>query len=135
MKGTFLMTAAAALGLLAQATASAYTTHPSISIVPLSSSHVAVSNSRPGCDVAAGVDGAPYFEMPTIAADEGLHGMAQVKIDLTSDGSLAQEALYSSSGNHWLDNAALKSARLTKFTPETIGCERVAGSYLYDVEF
>jgi TonB family protein len=135
MKSPFLIAAVAALGLSAQATASAYTTEPAITLIPLSQSHVAVSSSRPGCDAAAAVDGIPFYEMPAIAEGMGVHGTSQVKIDLTSDGSLAQEQLYTSSGNQFLDNAALKSARLTKFTPEIISCESVAGSYLYDVEF
>jgi TonB family protein len=137
MKGTLFVAVVASLGFLAQATASAYTTaRPAVSLVPLSPVHVAVSAEHTaGCNVAAGVDGSPYFEMPEIASDMDEHGTAKVKIDLTSDGNLAQEELYSSSGSRWLDRAAMRSARLTKFTPEIVGCQRVAGSYLYEVEF
>jgi TonB family protein len=136
MKRTFLVATAAVLGLLAQATASAYAaTGPAISLVPLSPVHVATSAEAAGCNVSAAVDGPPFFEVPDIASAMDAHGTAQVKIDLTSNGSLAHEELYSSSGNRWLDNAAMRSARLTTFTPEIIDCQRVAGSYLYDVEF
>ncbi len=107
---------------------------PAITMVPFSH-HVAVVSSRPGCDVAAGVDGTPFWQMPTMAAELGASGVSQVKIDLDASGNLIGARLYAGSGNALLDDAALQSARLTRFTPETSNCERVAGSYLYDVEF
>jgi TonB family protein len=116
--------------------ASALTTAtPSITLVPLSAPHVAVVEGRPGCDAPAAVDGNPFFEMPTIAADMGISGTSQVKIDLTSDGKLAAAQLFESSGNRWLDQAALRSAKMTRYTSETVSCEHVAGSYLYEVQF
>ncbi len=88
-----------------------------------------------GCNADAAVSGSPYFEMPQIASEMGASGIAQVKIDLTSSGSLAAAQIFSSSGNFWLDDAALRSARLTQYTSQTINCEHVAGSYLYEVDF
>jgi TonB family protein len=127
---------AAALVLASQvAPASAYSTaSPYVKIVPFSP-RVAVAGAPARCNAPAAIDGDAYFEMPTIAAVEGVSGLAQVKIDLTSAGNLASAQMFSSSGNRWLDRAALLSARLTRFTAETVSCERVAGSYLYEVEF
>ncbi len=130
--------AAAALLALASQTLPAFafnTYQPTVKLIALSPAQVAVISSRPGCTASAGINGTPYFEMPTIAQEMGLSGIAQVKIDLSSSGNLAASQLFSSSGSRWLDAAALQSARMTRFTPETSNCVHVAGSYLYQVEF
>ncbi len=93
---------------------------------------VAIGNA---CVAPAGVYDHPYYDRPPITDELGAHGTAVVKIDLSATGMLAHEELYASSGNWWLDDAALRSARLTRFTPEVIGCRGVAGSYLYRVDF
>jgi TonB family protein len=128
--------AAAVLALASQATpALAFSTaSPSFKLVPLiANTHLGVSGS--GCNEDAGISGAPYFEMPVTAWAEDVSGIAVVKIDITSKGDLAAANLFSSSGNYWLDQAALRSARLTHYTPEVVNCEQVAGSYLYEVDF
>jgi TonB family protein len=112
----------------------ANTAAPVIKIVPLSQTQGAFT-AGDGCNVPAAVDGVPYFDMPQIAADQGVSGTTQIKIDLTSKGSLAGASTYRSSGNRWLDEAAMRSARLTRFTAEVSNCQRVAGSYLYVVDF
>lgn len=111
------------------------TAHPSIQLVQLSPAGVAVVGAPSKCDTPAAIDGTPFFEMPQIAAEQDVSGQASVKIDITSGGALANEKLYSTSGNRWLDEAALLSARLTRYVPEMVNCEHVAGSYLYEVEF
>jgi TonB family protein len=132
----FLVTVlAASMGMVCQAAQASENSAPSITLAPLSSSKVAVSGGIAGCNTAAAVDGIPYWEMPTIAQVEGVHGTASIKIDLTSSGTLAAERIYESSGNASLDLAALKSARMTKFLPQKVGCESVSGSYLYEVDF
>jgi TonB family protein len=97
--------------------------------------HIAIANAGRGCDVPASVDGTPYLQMPTIAEELGVSGIVQVKIDLSSAGNLSNAAIFSSSGNSALDEAALQSARMTRFTSEVAHCRHVAGSYLYQVEF
>ncbi len=97
--------------------------------------HVAIAGVSRGCNAPAGVDGTPYWRMPTIAENEGVSGIAQVKIDLTSAGELTNATIFSSSGNPVLDQAALESAHMTRFTSEVANCKHVAGSYLYQVEF
>ncbi|MBV8148748.1 MAG: TonB family protein [Candidatus Eremiobacteraeota bacterium] len=87
------------------------------------------------CDAPAAVYGSTYADMPPIGDELGASGTAVVKIDLSASGMLAHEELYSSSGNWWLDDAAMRSVRLTRFTPEIRGCRRVAASYLYEVDF
>jgi hypothetical protein len=126
--------AAVSLALILQAIpAFAFSAQPTMRLIPLST-HVAVTGANPGCDAPAKLD-EPFFLMPGIAAEEGATGTAQVKIGLTSGGSLAGEQLYATSGNRFLDEAALLSARMSRYTAETIGCEHVSGSYLYEVIF
>jgi TonB family protein len=86
-------------------------------------------------DIPASIAGYAYFEMPSIAAAQGVSGSASVKIELAPNGSLVSNNLYASSGNPWLDAAALRSARLTHFTSELRGCRHVGGSYLYTVDY
>lgn len=107
---------------------------PTITLVPLSP-HVAVVSHKPGCDADAAVSGTPYFEMPEIAQEMGIGGTSAVKIDLAANGDLRSASLFESSGNRWLDNAALRSARMTRYSSESIDCRHVAGSYLLNVEF
>jgi TonB family protein len=97
--------------------------------------HIAIASASRGCNAPASVDGTPYWQMPTIAEQEDASGIAQVKIDLTSAGKLAGASIFASSGNPILDQAALQSARMTRFTSEVANCKHVAGSYLYQVEF
>jgi TonB family protein len=131
-----LAIAAVSLALVTQATpAPALTkTSPSIRLIPVSPLHVSV-NAPARCDAPASVDGQPFFEMPTIAKEQGVHGTTNVKITLMSNGSLAEAELFSSSGNPWLDDAAVLSARMTSFTSEVANCEHVSGTYLYEVTF
>jgi TonB family protein len=127
---------AATLAALCQPPAQAFEKSvPSISLVPFASREVAAAGTFAGCNTAAAIDGSPYWDMPPIAQAQDVHGTASIKIDLTSSGALAAEQVYASSGDPVLDRAALKSARLTKFVPEKVNCERVAGSYEYDVDF
>lgn len=131
MKYVLAMTAA--LMLAASAVPSLAST--SVSLVSLTPAHVAAVSHRPGCDAPATVDDMPFVEAPRIAAEQGVTGTAQVKIRLTAAGKLAASEMFSSSGNPWLDEAALLSARMTRYSAELVNCERVGGSYLYQVDF
>jgi TonB family protein len=128
--------AAAALilcGTTGQVAAS--TSAHTIYLLPLSATGVAVSSTGKRCFAPAAVDGEAYWQAPMIAAEQGVGGIVQVRIDLNSAGTLTNEGIFASSGNLFLDDAALRSAVLTKFVPEVANCERVGGSYLYEVDF
>lgn len=107
---------------------------PSVSLTPLAP-RLGVVSGPGSCERAASLNGTPYFVKPTIAEEQGIGGIAQIRLDLTAGGNLSGESIYASSGNHWLDEAALTSARMTRFTPELVDCKPVGGSYLYTVEF
>ena len=123
--------AAFALAVQAPLTAPAAT----VSLTSLAPAHVGVASSSQGCEKAASLNGSPYFVKPTITEEQGIGGVARIRIDLTQAGEVARESVFGSSGNHWLDEAALTSARMSRFTPELVNCKPTAGSYLYSVEF
>ncbi|HEX3463507.1 MAG TPA: energy transducer TonB [Candidatus Elarobacter sp.] len=62
-------------------------------------------------------------------------GTTSVKVDLTAGGTILGASVVRSSGNVWLDSAALRATRLSSFRPEIRNCSPVAGSYIYVVQF
>lgn len=91
--------------------------------------------AAPVCDANAAIDTAPFIDPPRIAAEMGVSGVTTLSIDLTAAGSLSGVRILTSSGNPILDEAALRSTKLTRFTPEIRNCQSVAGSYLYQIRF
>jgi TonB family protein len=85
-------------------------------------------------NVSAKVD-EPFYDMPGIAAMQGASGTSTVQIDLNPTGELTAQTLYASSGNEWLDRAAMQSARMSHFSAEVRNCSHVAGTYLFAVAF
>jgi TonB family protein len=83
----------------------------------------------------AALAGDPFFEMPHFAEEAGSSGTSVVEIDLLPSGALKHYALKQSSGNRVLDDSALRTARMTKYQPETQDCVAIAGSYLLVVDF
>lgn len=82
------------LAIAAQAVAAlACSTEPSVKLIPLSPVHVAALGERPGRGAPAKVDDV-FFEMPAIAGEEGVSGIAQVKIDLTAAGNIGRRATF-----------------------------------------
>jgi protein TonB len=119
------------LALALSATAGAAT----IRLVPLSPPVIGASTTAcAAAFVPAAVDAAPV-EVPVIAAGQGAHGIAQVRIALDASGRLTKDSVLSSSGNRWLDRAALKAARLSRYSAEVRDCERVGGEYALVVDF
>jgi len=62
-------------------------------------------------------------------------GTALVKVDLLPSGALANASIYKSTGNPYLDRAALTAIRLSGFRPEVRDCTEIGGSYLVTVAF
>jgi TonB family protein len=107
-----------------------------INITPLAATPATVGVAG-GCvsDRAAAIAGTPYFEMPAIAREQRATGESRVRIDLTATGALRSAVLASSSGNRWLDRAALATARMSRYVPEVRNCAAVSGAYLISVQF
>lgn len=83
----------------------------------------------------AAILGVPWDETPSIAQGQGVSGVSVVEIYLQPSGSLTHYTLAHSSGNRWMDDAAMRTARQTQYAPETQNCSPVAGSYLLEVDF
>ena len=86
-------------------------------------------------DRDAAITGPAFVEYPAIAQMQGVGGETLVRVDLSSAGNLRGVSLDQSSGNRWLDGAALAVARTIRFTPEIANCLPVAGSYALSVRF
>jgi TonB family protein len=129
-------TAAAFLSLTAVSSAVTVTLGPND---PHNASQAIVATSgnascrSPHTDAA--LRGMPSYEMPTIAQEQGASGVSVVEIELNADGALARYRLAGSSGDRWLDQAALRTARMSQYQPETQNCAPIAGSYLLEVDF
>lgn len=124
---------AVALGALAGAPAAAATVTVTPLLVAQTTLPVLV-NACASPNVPARVAEA-FVQAPTIALEQGVSGTATVRIELDAKGGLRSHALAGSSGNPWLDAAALQSARMTRFASETRDCKAVGGTYLYAVAF
>ena len=74
-------------------------------------------------------------EIPQMAREQGLSGVAQVQVDLSASGQVLSAKIFASTGSSLLDNAAVDAARRTTYSPKIVDCGRVPGSYLYRVEF
>lgn len=120
-----------ALALVLSAAASAAT----VRLVPLGAQSTGVS--RTGCiaeAVPASVTAAPV-ELPEIAAQMKVAGVSEIRVDLDPRGALASASLLRSSGNRWIDQAALRTARLSAYGAEVRACERVGGRYALVIDF
>lgn len=94
-----------------------------------------ISATLNACSSAASVAVAAPAVLPTIAAGQGITGVAAVRVTLDRRGALTGASVLASSGNPWLDRAALSAARLSRFSPEVRDCERVGGEYAFLVDF
>jgi TonB family protein len=106
-----------------------------VTLIPLSSLHAGVASAISRCNKPAALDGEMYVDVPNIDILQGVTGTTLVRIDLNAKGVLTGESLFSSSGNPWLDRAALASPKAARFIPEMMNCTAVGGSYLYEVDF
>ena len=93
---------------------------------------------KPACsapDVPAKAIDPVTPEEPPFARDEGLTGMAKIRVDLDATGSVVGASVYASTGSAQLDQAALQAAKQTRYAPEQTDCKDVPGSYLFTVQF
>jgi TonB family protein len=115
---------------LALTTAAAAAT---VRLAPLAGSTVGATLS--GCSAPASITFAAPADVPAIAAGQHATGIATVRVELDGRGGLSTASVLESSGNRWLDRAALGSARSSRYAPEVRGCEHVGGAYAFVVDF
>jgi TonB family protein len=91
------------------------------------------SCANPNADATATQKVVP--DMPDVARQMGATGTAQIKVTLDASGNVTGTAVYKSTHNTALDQAALQAAQQSKYAPEVKDCVKVGGSYLYTVTF
>ena len=74
-------------------------------------------------------------DYPDIARQQGAVGTTSVKITLDASGNVVDATIAKSAGNASLDQAAIKAAKATAYTPDIINCVKTAGSYLFRADF
>jgi TonB family protein len=84
---------------------------------------------------AAAVDGPTFADYPMIAQQQQVEGTTMLRVDIGTNGALAHEAVLDSSGDALLDNEAMRTARISSFSPELRDCQAVAGAYMLTVAF
>jgi periplasmic protein TonB len=104
-----------------------------VRLVPLSPPSVGASVTCKA--VPASVSDAVPADLPAIAAEQNITGTTAVRIDLDARGRLAKSSVLASSGNRWLDLAALRAARSSRYSAEVRDCAPVGGAYAYIVDF
>ncbi len=102
-------------------------------VTPTDHATSAVTTSCRQPDAPAAIDAA-FFQVPEIARGTHTSGESLVRIDLDAGGRLRGASMHHSSGNRWLDLAAMESARLSSYRPEVQNCVHVGGSYLIAVD-
>jgi TonB family protein len=119
---------AATLALTLSAAADAAT----LRLIPLAPS----VGTSVGCVAApASIAFAYPADLPAIAAGQNVTGITSVRIDLDASGRLTRSSVLESSGNRWIDRAALRAARLSRYGAESRGCTQVGGVYAFVVDF
>jgi TonB family protein len=123
---------AAALSLALSAAASAAT----IRLVPLSPPVLGASITTCAAPFrAAAVTAVAPAVLPAIAAGQNVTGVAEIRIVLDPGGRLTDQSVLASSGNRWLDRAALTAARQSEYRAEVRACAPVGGAYALLVDF
>lgn len=121
------ITATLALALSAAAGAA------TVRLVPLA--HSSASTSLNCAAAPAAISDAALADLPEIAAGQNVTGITSVRIALNAAGVLTDTAVLESSGNRWIDQAALRAARLSRYRAESRDCAHVAGTYAFVVDF
>lgn len=84
-------------------------------------------------DATATAPSAPDY--PEMARQQGAQGVVLITVELNADGSVAEVTVYKSSGNSFLDGAALAAAQRSKYRAEIFRCERIPGTYIFHADF
>ena len=89
-----------------------------------------------GCvqaDAPAAITSA-FFRVPEIARGMHASGESLVRIELDATGAVRNASMQRSSGNPWLDLAAIDSANLSRYRAEVRNCSATGGEYLVAVD-
>jgi TonB family protein len=62
-------------------------------------------------------------------------GRVDVKVTLATDGNVLSAEVLRSSGSPQLDEATLRAARASRYTPELFRCVNAGGAYIFRAQF
>ena len=74
-------------------------------------------------------------ELPGIASGQNVRGATAVRVGLNPGGQLEYASVMRTSGNPWIDAAALRATRLSHYRSEIRDCSSVSGEYAVLVDF
>lgn len=106
-----------------------------VAATPLTTPAPAVTKTCPSQPHDAVVTQAVTPDRPEGAMDADAVGRVVVEVDIAADGSVTHARVHASSGYASLDRAAVDAAAHARYAPASDGCEAIAGTYLYVVEF
>jgi protein TonB len=87
----------------------------------------------PNADAKATQEAQPVY--PESAQQLGISGAVDVLVSLAADGGVTAATIYKSSGSAALDQAAIRAARASTYSPDIVNCQAIAGSYTFHVSF
>jgi TonB family protein len=123
------VTGALALSLTAAAGAA------NLRLVPFGPQTAGATHTVCAIQSAAASVAATPAELPQIAAQQRVTGITAVRVELDARGRLGAASVLQSSGNRYIDEAALRTARTARYGAEVRDCERLGGTYALVVDF
>jgi TonB family protein len=98
-----------------------------------------VGTPRPACanpNVEATVTNPVQPDYPETARDLGLGAVtAEVEVTVGPSGNLISAKIFKSAGNMAIDQAALRAARQSTYSPKLVDCQPTQGDYLFRADF
>ncbi|MGA8533097.1 MAG: TonB family protein [Candidatus Tumulicola sp.] len=99
-----------------------------------------VATAKPACanpNVEATVSNAVAPDYPESALEAGV-GAVQVLVEVTvgpSGNLVGTPSIYKTSGNMSIDQAAIRAARASSYSPKLVDCNPATGSYIFRADF
>ena len=94
---------------------------------------------KPACanpNVEATVTNAVQPDYPESARDLGLGAVSvEVEVNVGPSGNLISATVYKSASNMAIDQAALRAARQSTYSPKLVNCQPTTGNYLFRADF
>lgn len=106
-----------------------------LTLVPSAAQTVSATVRCSAAGAPASIVAAADAELPGIAAGQNVAGATAVRIGLDPGGGLQFASVMRTSGNPWIDAAALRATRLSRYRSEIRDCSSVAGEYAVLVDF
>ncbi|BDE06000.1 hypothetical protein WPS_12760 [Vulcanimicrobium alpinum] len=106
-----------------------------LTLIPNATQTVSATVRCSAAGAPASILAAADAELPGIAAGQNVQGATAIRIGLNPGGRLEYASVMRTSGNPWIDAAALRATRLSHYRSETRDCSSVSGEYAVLVDF